>query len=31
MCLYLQDGRRLPVGRKYGKEFQKSFVRYMNR
>ena len=31
MCLFLQDGRRLPVGRKYSKEFQKSFERYMNR
>ena len=31
MCLYLQDGRRLPVGRKYSKEFQQNFVRYMNR
>ena len=30
MYIYLQNGERLPIGRKYNKEFQKMFVRYMN-
>ena len=30
MYIYLQNGERLPIGRKYNKEFQKLLVRYMN-